>query len=118
MNARLRIVLIPLTLILAASSEVEPDQASMRSLPQPTGPFAVGRVAYDWTDSSRREALSNDSEARRELMVCVWYPSAPPGPRAIRAEYSPGTAKIDKDPLGQQFKKSHSDTWPTIAGLG
>jgi len=114
MNVRLSAFLIPLALNLAASSEVGLDQASMRSLPQPTGSFAVGRVAYDWTDSSRREALSDDSEARRELMVYVWYPSAPPGPRATRAGYLPGADKIDKDPLGQQFKKSHSDIWPLI----
>jgi predicted dienelactone hydrolase len=114
MNVRLSAFLIPLALNLAASSEVGLDQASVRSLPQPTGSFAVGRVAYDWTDSSRREALSDDSEARRELMVYVWYPSAPPGPRATRAGYLPGADKIDKDPLGQQFKKSHSDIWPLI----
>jgi predicted dienelactone hydrolase len=114
MNIRLSTFLIPLALSLAAFLEIGRDQASVRSLPQPSGSFPVGRVAYDWTDSSRREALSDDSGARRELMVYVWYPSAPPGPRATRADYLPRADKIDQDPLGQQFKKSHSDIWPLI----
>ena len=46
-------------------------------LPTPPGPYAVGSVLYDWTDSSRAETYSTDSSAKRELMVQVWYPAQP-----------------------------------------
>jgi hypothetical protein len=44
-------------------------------LPQPSGPFAIGRVTYHWIDSARRDVLSRDSSAPREIMVDVWYPA-------------------------------------------
>ncbi|GAC1435093.1 MAG: hypothetical protein NVSMB6_31980 [Burkholderiaceae bacterium] len=46
-------------------------------LPIPTGPFAVGRAIYDWTDDSRLDMLAPVLGTRRELLVWIWYPSAP-----------------------------------------
>lgn len=52
--------------------------------PQPTGPYAIGTVAYHWTDSSRPELFTSDPDDHRELMAQVWYPakSQPSAPRA------------------------------------
>lgn len=58
------------------------------ALPAPGGPFAVGRVGYDWVDQARPETLRPGANARRELMVWVWYPAAPP-PGAAPAPYLP-----------------------------
>lgn len=44
-------------------------------LPPPTGPFPVGRMTFRWTDSARREMLSADPAARRQIVVYLWYPS-------------------------------------------
>jgi predicted dienelactone hydrolase len=44
------------------------------ALPQPTGPFAVGRVTVEWVDLSRTEPPSPD-RAPRTLMVDIWYPA-------------------------------------------
>ncbi len=44
-------------------------------LPQPTGPYAVGRLSYDWTDQSRPETFDSHPGAKRELMVWIWYPA-------------------------------------------
>ena len=44
-------------------------------LPGPKGLFAVGRTGFDWTDHSRRDVLTPKVDAKRELMVYVWYPS-------------------------------------------
>jgi pimeloyl-ACP methyl ester carboxylesterase len=68
-------------------------------LPPPTGPYAVGRVAYHWIDSSRHESYSADQSARRELMVEVWYPAETP-PSAQTAPYLPDfatMARVDGD---------------------
>ena len=45
-------------------------------LPTPTGPFAVGRVTYDWTDDAKLDTLAPAPGTKRELLVWVWYPSA------------------------------------------
>ena len=44
-------------------------------LPTPPGPYAVGSVLYDWTDTTRAETYSSDPNAKRELMVQIWYPA-------------------------------------------
>ena len=44
-------------------------------LPTPPGPYAIGSVLYDWTDPSRAETYSSDPNAKRELMVQIWYPT-------------------------------------------
>ena len=70
-------------------------------LPAPGGPYAVGRVIYDWVDDSRPETLTPDPNDHRELAVWVWYPAeaqpgAQPAPylppewqRAREREYGP-----------------------------
>ena len=46
-------------------------------LPTPPGPYAIGSVVYDWTDASRPEIYSTDLNAKREIMVQIWYPAQP-----------------------------------------
>jgi len=45
------------------------------NLPQPTGPFEVGTVTFHWTDSSRSEWFTKESDDLRKLMVQFWYPA-------------------------------------------
>src|SRR5579871_87087 len=45
-------------------------------LPRPTGPYGVGRAAFVWTDPTRTETLTADHDAKRKLLVWVWYPAA------------------------------------------
>lgn len=59
------------------------------TMPQLTGPYAVGRTIYEWTDSTRPERYSDDPNAKRELQVWVWYP-ADPAPDAQPDTYLPG----------------------------
>lgn len=44
-------------------------------LPQPSGPYAVGRTKFQRVDASRLETLTPDSNDRRALMVEAWYPA-------------------------------------------
>lgn len=46
-------------------------------VPTPPGPYAVGSVLYDWTDPTRAERYASDPQAKRELMVQLWYPAQP-----------------------------------------
>src|ERR1022692_582627 len=58
------------------------------TLPQPTGPFAVGRAMYDWVDNARTDSLAPVAGQKRELIVWIWYPAAAKTP-VQNAEYQP-----------------------------
>ncbi|HVN55307.1 MAG TPA: hypothetical protein VMT46_13320 [Anaerolineaceae bacterium] len=47
------------------------------SLPVPTGPYAVGRMEFDWTDPARLEIFSGRQGQHREISAWVWYPAEP-----------------------------------------
>jgi dienelactone hydrolase len=51
------------------------DHFRSTSLPTPTGPFAVGRAIYDWTDADGLDPLAPAPNTKRELLVWVWYPA-------------------------------------------
>jgi len=57
-------------------------------LPAPTGPYAVGRMEYDWTDQSRNDLFAPHAGTKRELVVWAWYPAAHV-PGAPSAPYLP-----------------------------
>ena len=59
------------------------------ALPAPTGPFAVGRAIYDWTDEAHADMLAPVPGAKRELLVWIWYPSAAEQSAAMD-DYVPG----------------------------
>jgi len=52
------------------------EQRTEITLPPPTGPFAVGRAIYDWTDDAKQDTLAPVPGTKRELLVWIWYPSA------------------------------------------
>lgn len=56
--------------------------------PHPGGPYQIGTLTYHWVDSDRQEFFSADPNARRELIVQIWYP-ATGDPSAPRAPYLP-----------------------------
>lgn len=64
------------------------------ALPAPSGSYAVGRVRYEWTDTSRTDPLAPRGGQPRELPVWLWYPAesgAGAGQaQAGQAAYAPG----------------------------
>jgi predicted dienelactone hydrolase len=60
------------------------------TLPAPSGPYRVGRTAFDWTDHARTDPLAARRGTARELSVWLWYPAAPHA-SGRRAPYTPGT---------------------------
>jgi predicted dienelactone hydrolase len=58
------------------------------TLPEPSGPFAVGRVMFDWVESARIDTLAPVANQNRELVVWVWYPAV--GTTSVHtADYQP-----------------------------
>lgn len=86
------LVAVPLVVLLAATGTVAylgVRHLLPRQLPAPTGPYRVGRTAYDWTDTSRTDPLAPEPGQHRELSVWIWYP-APAGTSGPPAPYAPG----------------------------
>jgi predicted dienelactone hydrolase len=86
---RLLVVSVAVCVIVIVGLGVWLGIAHTRSvtLPSPTGQYAVGRIAFDWTDQSRADPFST-ALTHRELPVWVWYPSLSP-PRAETVPYLP-----------------------------
>lgn len=62
------------------------------TLPNPTGPFAVGRVTYDWQDPHQQELMAPRAGIPREIFAWVWYPAAKQK-SAVTADYFPESWK-------------------------
>ncbi len=58
-------------------------------LPAPSGPYPVGRTAFEWTDRHRTDPLAPQPNARRTLSVWLWYPAGRHG-NGPRTRYAPG----------------------------
>ncbi|MFC5743617.1 alpha/beta hydrolase family protein [Dyella tabacisoli] len=62
-------------------------------LPTPTGPYAVGRSIYTWTDAAHTDKLAPMPGTPRELVAWIWYPAPKyPMPNAspgVTADYLP-----------------------------
>jgi predicted dienelactone hydrolase len=84
--------LVLLGLPLGAQAQTAASSLADR-IPPPTGPFPVGRVELQWTDSSRTEPFVPALSARRELVVYIWYP-ADVSRRTPFADYIPHLATI------------------------
>jgi dienelactone hydrolase len=77
------------------------------TLPTPSGPFGIGRVGYEWIDTSRPDTYSANPDAHRDLMVYLWYP-APRTDTGNRGRYLPGAQQMDANPevlsrVGDEF---------------
>ena len=58
------------------------DHFRETKLPQPTGPFAVGRTTYVWKDPTHTDPMATEPGARRELLAWIWYPATQPSRHA------------------------------------
>jgi len=65
------------------------DHFPETKLPQPTGPYAVGRVTYDWIDATHADPVAPDPGAKRELLVWIWYPATSTQPSRATSDYLP-----------------------------
>jgi dienelactone hydrolase len=52
-----------------------PPACGAQPLPEPTGPYPVGRVTYHLVDASRDDDRGTHKDRKREFMVHVWYPA-------------------------------------------
>jgi dienelactone hydrolase len=95
-------------------------RASNVTLPNPSGPFGIGRVGYEWTDASRPDFYSLDPvdpaapHAPRALMVYLWYPTQHKSSDSSGI-YLPGAKQIDANPEAHSLVQDEfGPIWPQI----
>ncbi len=86
-------------------------------LPYPSGPYAIGRVTFAWTDPSRLETMPGNHGENRELLVHIYYPRDASAQGAAAA-YFPNLKEqeaFENQRFGNSFFKN---TWgPAYAAL-
>jgi hypothetical protein len=95
-------------------SALSAQPSGIPKLPIPSGPFGIGRIAYEWTDVSRLETHSPNPAAHRDLMVYLWYPSSPKE-LGKSGEYLPGAKQMNADSDVQSAMKGDFEAnWPLV----
>ena len=72
------------------------DHTRQTTLPTPTGPFAVGRTTYVWTDDADSDPMGAPG-AHREVLAWIWYPAAPQPSSAMPDDYLPAAWRTALD---------------------
>ena len=65
------------------------DHNRETTLPTPTGPFAVGRTTYVWSDPAHLDPMAPLPGTKREVLAWIWYPAAPRQPSQMFDDYLP-----------------------------
>ncbi|HXC99983.1 MAG TPA: hypothetical protein VN048_11630 [Verrucomicrobiae bacterium] len=65
------------------------DHNQDTTLPAPTGPFAVGRTTYVWSDATHIDPMAPQPGTKKELFAWIWYPAAPSKPTQTADDYLP-----------------------------
>jgi predicted dienelactone hydrolase len=66
---------VAIGLLVLAIAAALPSVLPVFSLPEPTGPYAVGTQYYYWTDTDRPDEYTTDTGDFREVSVQIWYPA-------------------------------------------
>ena len=61
--------------IIWVFSVLLPAAVPVVKLPKPTGPFKIGTTIFHWTDTTRTEWLTEETDDLRKMMVQLWYPA-------------------------------------------
>jgi hypothetical protein len=85
-------------------------------LPHASGRYGVARVGYDWVDRARPETYAQDSTARREIMVYVWYPTVRGSGSRVLSEYLPHADAIAKtlNDVPGKIEEFWGESWVSI----
>jgi dienelactone hydrolase len=96
------------------NSESAAKQASTFKLPDPSGPYRIGRVGYEWVDNTRPDGYSTEPRAHRDLMVYLWYPARRDAIGQTEP-YLPGAKQMDANPdLRPQMQEEYGALWPLV----
>ena len=69
------------------------SRTAVQELPNPSGPFNVGRMELDWSDPSRIDPLAERPNLARELAIWIWYPAQVDGSQDPAPYFPPAWAQ-------------------------
>jgi pimeloyl-ACP methyl ester carboxylesterase len=115
MNLSVRHYAISLFLILMLGGRWAGAQDGPKPmLPNPSGPYSIGRQAFDLIDPSRADQFSADPAKHRELMVYIWYP-AQHSTQQPHGEYVPHASQLNSNPAAKEaVRDEFGPSWPLI----
>ena len=109
------IALLGIGVIIAATAALTRWECRRpRTLPQPSGHYEVGRRFFAFRDIGRNDPLSPVPDAKRELLVCIWYPASTNG-NELRAEYAPDRGRSARDWTEQRLDQVHAHAYESAA---
>ena len=122
LSAKLGNILVHFAILLTAvpgRAQTSPPQTIIPKLPQPAGPFGVGRVAFDWLDPTRQADMAEDAAKKSELMVYLWYPTES-SVKDAKGILFPGAKLADSDPAVSSGLKEQifGGNWPLVVSGG
>ena len=106
MGARVNSLLLLATSLLVMAQNQVPSASSL--LPQPSGPYPIGRQRFEWIDTTRH----NPDGTSRRLIVFILYPAA--RTQAASQEYFPGAAKLKRGADTSNLEQTFGQAWPLI----
>jgi predicted dienelactone hydrolase len=56
-------------------ASIFPILLPVKHLPEPGGPYGVGKISFRMEDNEREELFTEDPDDRRVLLVTLWYPA-------------------------------------------
>ncbi|MBN1264890.1 MAG: hypothetical protein JXA25_05305 [Anaerolineales bacterium] len=75
-NKVIRKVSVAFSFLLLFLTLIFPLLLPVPDLPEPGGPYGVGRTSFRMTDPTREEIFTADPDDVRTLLVTAWYPAA------------------------------------------
>jgi hypothetical protein len=81
------------------------------SLPGPTGPFPVGRISMEWTDSSRLEDAGPTAGKPREVLAYIYYPAIAVGKTV---DYFPGLGGLEDASESRYLRQQFGVVWNLV----
>jgi predicted dienelactone hydrolase len=87
MNKVIRKVSVAFSFLLFILTLIFPLLLPVPDLPEPGGPYAVGRTSFRMTDPTREEIFTANNDDVRSVLVTAWYPAAEQTHREKPAAY-------------------------------
>ncbi len=87
-------------------------RAQSAMLPVPSGKHPAGKASFHWVESKPLGNEVASADARREVLVQVWYPAT--GPSRSRAVYLPGAEALASSPAAAALANLFGPTWRSI----
>jgi len=81
------------------------EHGAEMTLPAPTGPFAVGRTTFVWTNEALTDDLSPEAGTKRTVFAWMWYPASRSETDAPAPYLPPAWRQAQMDSLGTLMRE-------------